>query len=501
MRARILSPFSVLLAAGLAAAAQQTRPLSAPPADLELPPEKQFPPIGIVVEPGRYRVVETGEVVTKDGASGRPLSATSAIAAAVRYHAKPGLSIGVKGVDVHGFGLGALGGSVHGTKNGFWREGEGRHGSKGKGGYAPVDQLYFVGLDPDRGAVISGVGGFGRQYGGFKTVGFKNITFRFELPGAGKAPLHFDKSQVGGGRLYLYDCDVRAYKGREAPWFRRDHPLYQEGRQPDWHGFGKLWGMRMMEITCDFRRLNIDSGKEHGMYMSAVSPGRQPSYFVDIVTWGNGRTGMQFVNRRGNTRPSRGGYLIQDCVVRGGGTGDGGSDFTFVGGGGTIVLRNLTSLDPHHGSLAMWIDPWTPDGTWTYGGEQRGLEGADWDAATHGYGFERVIVDGFRVARSDGGPVRGNRPHATIIGARQVVVRSFDVHGTNIVWNGLAPGTFAAGGRFGGPIPNGEVVWDIEGPLSQYPGWHGSSKKIGRQVPGRDPDFLTDAEVDALGSN
>lgn len=409
----------------------RTLDLMASPSGDDAPPVTPTRPRAcrIVVEPGQYRIVDTGEVVTTE-----PNGATlkNPLASAIREFGKrypQGGAIGIRGV-VPGINLGGPYGAQAKSPTAFWPNG------------APIKNLTLLGLQDNRQAGIQGLTVFD-GLGGVDQVRLENLTM-WNGPNSATALLTCMNQVHGliqGYGLNFKAVDKSGYGGRGQKWGVRGHGPAQ-------------W---------DLRDLDVDPCLEHTVYWDNA---QGTSYFVRIKGSGNGRTLLQGTNRVQSGPSQFGDTFVLDCEARDiNADAGGGSDFTFVGCLGLLLVKGCRSYGNAAGSNGALVC-WSDVGHGLY-------------KNANGYTFDRVQIVDFVADHPN-----ANRSHVMLSGIEDAEVYDFTVKGNKRAFD-LDP-------QYGGPVKNGSVRFLVPSPVSKYAGFK-AWKKVAKN--GLD---LSDAQIDAM---
>lgn len=235
-----------------------------------------------------------------------------------------------------------------------------------------------------------------------------------------------------GGRLIFNDVTIQPMHENDKAPVRTIGACYDaalefygvatESPYDGFDGFGMMWGMTTIGCSVKLQDVSFGAAKEHGLYamnsrgIEAVRvTNRTRLLGVGGLELGMGRTLLSHQNRVDDAigaiggSPSVGFVRFTECVAHRcgheglihGGPPSGGSDFTVGGHTDTVVMRDIRSVDPFCGGIAVWNEKakgkqpraWQIDG-----------DGNIWNpnpSGDIGWGIDALIVEGYTQTRSD----------------------------------------------------------------------------------------------------
>lgn len=263
----------------------------------------------IICDTHGYTLRSTGQRITTN-MYGDPLHG-DALAHAIRWHGFPGVVIRVDGPQLEGMQIG--GGSPWARNTVIWDNG-------------PVHDVTIIGGAEDRAIDIGNIQ-INHDRGGAGDLRLENLTLMQADSGAFSPFLISQNGEMGHLKMYDIDFDTlhpNTYSGKGMKWNLRGHGL----------------------ARYDLRGINFHKAEEHGAYVDNI---QGTSYFYQLHGSNMGRTMLQVTNRRQSGRTSYGTIVVADSHASHN-HGHGGSDFSFFGHGGDVMLINCSSIGSEEGS-------------------------------------------------------------------------------------------------------------------------------------------------------
>lgn len=304
----------------------------------------------------------------------------------------------------------------------------------------PIQDVAIISKNPNQPATIRGVqfsGNLMPGQGGSDRLLFKDLMIT--APSGNYSAIQtFQFSRQG--YYYFYNVSL----------FAEDLTAYQ--------GYGMMSAVRAHGPAkgFDFRDVSIGRSKEHSFYLDSLGWDNQSdSFFVNIQqTEPSGRTFFQLVNR---ASPSVGsgisgyGRVVIANAHAWTQYGTGGSGFSIVGHLGSVFILD-SSYRGDMGAVVFWSD-----------------SGKGLFLNPNGYTTSYAEIRNFTVNSP-----AADRSHVMISGVEEAVIGGFSIMGNRTV--------FDLESQFGGPIPNGSVIFQTPVAPSGYSGFQAGTKVRNKNI-------------------